>query len=392
MDCLNNIIGISESTCECLADGRPTDYNVSASGLYLDRLDYFNPEVVKSGDDCARGGYWDRCAQAIEDAKTAYKSDLMRCIGAQYKPRINALDVQLGSAGFKQTQNLSKAYAGMRIMPYQIKSGYILIKKIGVIVNQSVPVTVKIFSNVDNGTLIYESSPINATGNVLTWAAPAQPIELPMWSYQTNVSYYVVLEMNGTFQPKDNKKDCGCGGVQRPYLSYLDFEGVVGDDTTNVNGWSNTTSINGIVVDVQVKCKASDLICSDERPLDFSDDGDAIGMAAAIRFWAAAKLYEEVLSSTNIDRITLLNREEMVNYVKYWQGEYMNWVTYICSNFSIESGITGCYLCKDVQTTLQKNNIGATYSRHNYHKGLYTEKNSPFYPTPNNTNNTGWLH
>lgn len=364
MECLDNIIGISRSTCPCFEDDRPSDYNESASGKYLDELDYFNAEVVKGADDCGRGGYWERAQTAIENAKSDYKSDLLRCIGATYRPRINPLNVQLGHTGFKATQNLNKAYVGMKIMPYQIKSGYIIINRIGILVNQSVPVTVKIFSNVDNGTLVFQSSPINANGNILTWAAPAEPIELPMWSYQTNIQYYAVLEMNGTFQPKDNKKDCGCGNVQRPYLSYMDFEGVVGDDETNVNVWSNTTSINGIVLDVQVKCKASDIICSDEHQLDFSDESDAMGMACAIRFRAAAKLYEEVLTSTNINRQTLMDREQMAKYIQFWNTEYQNWITYICSNFSTETGVTGCYICKDIQTTLQKNTIRATGSRH----------------------------
>lgn len=359
MDCLNNIIGLSQTECQCL-EGQPDGYNESASGIFLDELDGFNIEHIRGADDCARGGYWDRMERAVTNAKTDFKSNLLACIGTTYKPRIDPLNVQLGAPNFTGSLNLNTNYAGVKLRSMQIKAGYMLINRIGILVNNSVPVTVVVYSNVNGGTLIYQSSPIAATANTLTWAAPATPIELPMFSYQTDIKYYVMLALDGTFQPKENKKDCGCGGVQRPYLKYMDFEGIKGNDITNIENTFNSTGnvCNGVVLDLSLKCKASEIICSSERPLDFEDDSDSQGMAFAIRFRAACILYEEVLSSTNLSRTTLVDREQMAANVARWTEDYKNWINYLCGNVNYEAN--GCYVCKDLATTLHKGYIAAT--------------------------------
>lgn len=358
MDCLNQIIGLSQADCQCL-EGQPEAYNESASGIFLDQLEGFNIEHIRGADDCARGGYWDRMERAVANAKTDFKNNLLACIGTTYKPRIDPLRVQLGAPTFTGSLNLNTSYAGVKLRSMQIKAGYMIIERIGILVNASVPVTVVVYSNENGGTLIYQSSPIAATANTLTWAAPATPIELPMFSYQTDIKYYVMYALDGTYQPKENKKDCGCGGVQRPYLRYMDFEGIKGNDITNIeNTFSSTGNVcNGIVLDVNLKCKASEIICSSERPLDFEDDSDSLGMAYAIRFRAAAILYEEVLSSTNLSRTTLVDREQMQANVTRWNEDYKNWINYLCGNINYSAN--GCYVCKDTATTLHKGTISA---------------------------------
>lgn len=366
-NCLDNIIGLSQTTCDCL-DPKPTGYNVSASGIYLDQLEGFNIDLAAAADDCARDGIWARMERARRNAIFDYKNNLLGCIGTNYKPRIDPLGVQLGESTYQGSLNVTQAFAGLKIFPMQIKGGVMILKRIGVIVSATVPVTVRVYNNIpsngNNSTLIFQSPLINATANTITWASLSTPLELPMWNYQKQVRYYVVFVMDGTFQPKDNRKDCGCGGTAKPYAQWLDLEGTVGDDINNPDTFTATTSANGLSLDMLIKCRTADIICSDENPLDFADDGYAMNVAYAIRFRTGARLYEELLSTGKINRFTLLNREYIEAKKNEWNSEYMNWINYLCAN--TEMSRNECLICRTTQTSLIRTHMGVTGEQFNW--------------------------
>lgn len=113
------------------------------------------------------------------------------------------------------------------------------------------------------------------------------------------------------------------------------------------------------MVDAQIKCKASELICSNEYPLDFNDEAGALGTAYAIRFRTASILYYEVLSTTNISRESMINRDEHKQLADYWQSQYLQWIEYQISNLNLEQN--NCFVCRDNLTfSIQKNFIPFT--------------------------------
>lgn len=351
MDCLDNIIGLSQSECACLGE-KPEDYDLSHSGVFVDQLDGFNIDMAMAADDCARDGIWIRMERAVKNAKQDLTRDLLGCIGQNYKPRIQNYAGQLGDSQFSGSLNLSDNYAGVRILPLQIKGAYLTLKKIGVLVNTSTNVTVSVYSNENTSTLLYTSTPIPAVANTLTWASLATPLELPLFSFNTSIRYYVVMHLDGTFQPKANKKECGCSGTQRPWLRWLDYEGARGADVANPQNFTGTSELNGITLDVEVKCKTAEVICSSEKPLDFTNDSDALYLAYALRFRAGAKVYEELISTTKLNRYSLLNQPDMQRRIQEWNTGYMDCVNYLCSRADTNIGVNDCLVCRDKETTL----------------------------------------
>lgn len=362
LSCLSNIIGLSETECPCFDTDKPVDFDESNSGIYLDQLEGFNLDLASGADDCGKGGIWERMEQARRNAIIDYKNNLMGCVGQNYKPRIKTFDAQLGNSTYQGSLNYTQSFVGLKITPIQVKDGYIVLKRIGVLVNASVPVTVRVYNNVpsngDESTLLFQSPPINAIADTITWAALTTPLELPMWNYDKQVRYFIVYVMDGAYQPKDNKKDCGCNGASRPYLQWLDYFGIVGNDLDFTN-FSQTNSANGMSLEIQVKCKATNVICSDEYPMNYEDDSDALNAAYAIRFRAGARLYEDLLNSGKINRFTLFNREYVQAKITEWNTEYMNWINYLCAN--IDVGLNDCLICKtNNQNSLIKTNINVT--------------------------------
>lgn len=350
-DCFENIISLSQTTCPCFDEGKPEDYNVSTSGVVLDQLEGFNLAVFGSADDCARGNLWERLAKNRLDAIADLKSDLLGCIGQNYKSRYDIFAGQLGDAAFKTVQNLSNNFAGIKIFPAQMRGGIIKLKRFGIIVNASVNVTVDVYKlngNPETGdsTLIASyTTPTPVTANTLTWLAISGGLELPMWSYNGRIDYFVVLRLDGTFQPVDNRRDCNCGGIERPWLTWIDFKGVKGDDATDLKTFTQTNSINGLVLDVELKCKTAELICSDERPLDFENDPFAKYLAYAVRFKTGAKGYKDVYTTDQINRQSLMNRDEIIAWAKEWDKLYGDCVSYLCSIINIDRN--DCLVCRD---------------------------------------------
>lgn len=345
MNCLDNIIGLSRTECEC--QNPPSGYNESESGLFLDELEGFNLNVASGADDCNRGGLWDRMNKAVENAKTDFITNILGCIETQFKPRATIYSGQLAEAGFRGVINTSESYAGIKLIPNQWKGGMITLRRVGVLINQSVPVTIKIMRRVDSQTeeVATYVSPAPVVAGQLTWVALESGLELPMWSYSGKIEYFVLLQLTG-FKPYENKRDCGCGNVKRPYLSWLNFNGTRGSNIDNLNSFSDNGNVmNGMILDVLVKCKTSEIICSSEMPLDFQDSGMAREMAAAIRFKAASKLYFEIASSSEINRYTVMEKDKLEEMAVAWEANYQKWIQYFCENINVSTN--DCLVCKD---------------------------------------------
>jgi hypothetical protein len=348
MDCLNNIIGLSETTCNC--EGTPpTDYNLSRSGIFLDQLEGIELKTNTGADGCENGGIWDRMARAVRNATNEFTSDMLSCVQLNYKAKKSNWGGLLGNTTFTGAVNPMSNYAGIKIQSLSMKGAYLYIKRIGILVNTTGPVTVNIYSN-ENGSTLVDSFIVNAVANTLTYAVISpEPLELPLWSYNKSmISYYALLDLTpATFLPLNNQKDCNCGGANtKPYLNWLDFNGGkinnINDFTTFVP--SNNKELYGIILDVETKCKMSQVICTDEEPLDFLNDGYAKKMAFAIRFKAGYLLLNDLYNSPNINRFTLMEKEKLVAYMKFYTEEYNKWVSFLCENVQIDNN--SCFTCK----------------------------------------------
>jgi hypothetical protein len=265
-----------------------------------------------------------------------------------YKARKDNWSGILGQTTFNSTINPATNFAGIKLSPFNFKGGYIYLKRIGLLVNTTTAVTVKIFSNENLSTEI-ASYTINAVANTLTYGAISPVLELPLYSYNVSqLNYYALIDLTPlTFLPLNNKKDCNCGGGnQKPYLNWMDFNGGKIDNINDFNTFqqSNNKELFGLVLDVDIKCKLSQIICSDEEPLDFENDGYAQKIAYAIRFKAGEILLNDLYNSANINRFTLMDREKMVAYLKFYREEYNKWIDFLCQNIQLDNN--SCFVCK----------------------------------------------
>lgn len=343
-DCLKNIIKLSRTTCDCVSEGKPDDFNEGQSEVYLDELEGINLKMFDGAEDCSTGGLWELMEWAREEGTKQFKADLLSCIGTNYEPRRPAYSGLIGQSSFTGSLALTQSIAGIKIAFPQIYGGAMKIKRIGLAMNSSVPITVNVFNNDANQTTPIASYVINSSANQLIYATLSTPLELPMWSQNVNrLEYYFVYDRSGSLQPKDNKTDCGCGGVPPGWKHWILPYGIQGDTISNVL-FTTSNRLNGIMLDVDFRCEASRLICSDEYPFDFNNNGWDMQIAYAIRWKAGALLLQKMLDSTQLNRYTMMEREKTYGMRNHAIKMYNDFITYLCDNKQIASG---CLMCKN---------------------------------------------
>jgi len=354
-DCLSYAIGLSRTTCECFDSGKPSNANTSDSGLYIDELEGLRLNAIKSTADCEAGGLWSILERARDNSRIAFKSDLMTSlIERKLTQKREPFKGVIGAAEFKNTLSVTNTYAGVRIYCANIISGVMTIDRIGLVFGGAGTFDVEVYNS-------YSSTPIatysvTSTTNSLTWFTLTTPLELVMNdNYSENPNYYIIYETAGNPQPKDIKASCGCNSSMYKYYwnpsspvfksyekyrwsEYIMLTGTQGDTLTERADWATNGYLNGLMLDVNFRCNTSELIC--KQNLNYEANPLALAMAYAMRFKAGAIVIDEILSSSQINRYTMMDRETMSDkrnkFIKeyntrvQWIAKEMNWKANDC--------------------------------------------------------------
>ncbi len=347
MECLSKVIKLSRTECECFDDGKPTDYNEGKANIYLDELEGF-PTLsgLQGAESCAEGGIWDMMAKARENAEEQFITDTLACLSLRYTPKRNPYTGIVGSIKWTNAIPYSQNMAGAKMKPTQIIGGYWTIKKFGLLFSTTATFNISVYSNEDmeNPIAVY---PVTSAANNLQYITLTDPLKLKMWSTEVDkIEYYFVYDLIGTYMPLNNKNCSGCGQTDsnRPYAPWVTARGMVGNNTTDLDEFTETTELNGIVLDSSFSCDSTRLICSDENPLDFEGDGIARQIAVTIRWKAAEILIEKLLASDNINRYTMLDNERLWGKRNHFRKLYDEWIAWLCENTELKN--IDCLACR----------------------------------------------
>lgn len=358
--CYENIIGLSQTDCECSEDNRPIDYNVSKSGLYLDELQPIG--TMGNFENCQGGGIWAKMQQSISEAVKIFKTDMKALVLGNHELRRQPFKGTIGEASAKEALTSDKDYTFCHIMCNPIRSGVLRIKNIGTVFTATGTVTAYLYDNLNQ---LITTLTLNTTAN--QHRLNTVDIELPMLpGYVNQVEYFLVIAYNGANRPKLNPLPCGCGG-RSPYWRYEKPMYNEAQAWTGRNGWGNwimlgsgqtdslvfdrenreilTTGshMNGITLEVEIGCKLDETFCLEN--FDFATDPLAMSTAFAIYYGAAMKLADKMLRDPAITRQNTMNRDELYDQKKEWAGSYNEMVRYIAQNVNL--GNSDCYTCKN---------------------------------------------
>lgn len=345
LTCLEGLVGLSDRDCPCFETGRPASYNESDTGYYLTDPEYGFPlqEAVFAGQDCSEGSVWDMLDKARDRATRDFQTDLT---AALYENRTSAFSVFAGLIGKEESsmaRTLDGTYQGLIITPKPVKGGTLTIRRIGLAIDSTEDVTIRIYSTADLTTPIH-SALVSATASTLSFQTLISPIELPLYDDSVGTLRYYIVYESPSFAPLNNKLTC-CG--KRPgWMAYMDVRGYSADNLTGKTGDSFT---NGIILDAHLACSSTAWLC-DMDEVEGYDVKSVVGRA--IQMKGAVKIISEILKSGNINIYTMSNREAMYADMKRLQRMYENQVTWLSQN--VPTSVSDCFRC---QTNIKRASI-----------------------------------
>lgn len=342
MECLNNVVGLSRTECECIEASIPAEDRISLSGIYIDEVEGgLNLTAIDKID----------CQSFVEKAKSARKRAIdmfVEQIVASYrtapnKNRFRPFNNRIGKTSSLRVLNVPQ-YAGLRLRSNLTKGAYLTIEKIGLIINQEADVTVNIYKEYRNDNLPLElvaSIPNIATiANLPSLKTLEAPLKLPL--YDENISainYYVVYDTSLYGQPRDNAASCGCGGSEAILKTFMTPEGAYAGSLEGLKT-SSSTYANGVFIDGKIECVISELVCE----LLKLDESNTI--AHAIAYKAQELLIEDIIGSGNINRFTMLSKEHLWGKRNHFRKEFDDRIIWLSETFTADQ-LTDCLMCDD---------------------------------------------
>lgn len=358
-DCLDNIIGLSRIECECFE----VPANISLSGLYLDEIDGLDLNMVNAAADCADGSVWDMMRKAVEQSITSFKTDYTTAIAKNWRKRRFDFSGYIGRDKIGNNLTISNV-AGQRYVMAPVKNGVFRIKRLGLMFAQTGTVDVSIYNNIDD-TPLYTFTGVATVANKLNWYTLTEAIELPMYTKQKEYLEYFIVYDNPGFSPKSNTFRC-CGttltfsclrptfrNAQRDarysYADWCEVTGVNGADIDTIKGAnpSFNDAAMGLIVDADIRCNMRGIACND---LDFSNGVIPMVIANAIWYRAGAYLAEKIISTGQLNRYTMLDRERLYGKRNQYAKAYNDRIEWL-TNPEIQEVKqhllnTGCLVCE----------------------------------------------
>jgi hypothetical protein len=351
ISCYENLIGLYPGDCTCYN----CDFGTSDSGLYLS--DLLEPKLIESLLNCDNGQDICELMELTRDLAIRYFiADSNALLMQGNKLKRNPYYGGLGSSIYTKDLYIPNMdYSGVRIMTPLIRSGYLKIKKIGLLLNSTQAVTLWIYDR--NGNLLHTLS-LNATANTHT-VNDITDITLPLFDeYLDYMEYFIFYQVNG-FEPKNNGV-IGCTSCQKskpgwgafyfdhknPWRHWLNVGGFHSSGLPDFmsSNLSGSDYMNGLTFQIELGCLVNEVFCKDQ--LDFNGNTLAMAMAVAIQHKTAIEFVEKLLKTQNLNRLVMTWREQLEKDRQEWIKTYQDMITYITGNIDIEAN--DCFECKDV--------------------------------------------
>jgi hypothetical protein len=350
LQCLTEIIGVTQSDCECIINGLTSDQltglRASKSGLFMDDLEGgVHLKALTEIDACKSMAVL--ATTARDNAIKRLGDDLVVAINNRYKKGKGNFVGPIGRMSFAQSLPILRQWQGVRLRPKEYTDGIVTLTKLQVIFNQSVSVTLRLYKVPMDSVMGEEVAawPVTSAANAYVNVTLSAPVKMPLVENGELMEYYILydtLEPGVAFLPKDNGILCTtCNRGIVPYGDFISADGVQVNNLSTLNDKIVDKYTHGLILDVAVKCDNEKLFC---REYDESDDV-AVVMAYATRFKAGELLIEDVLKSPAVNRYTTMGREYLWGKRNHFKSEYDDRIAYLAKIIDVTQA--NCYVCRE---------------------------------------------
>lgn len=336
MECLKNIVGISNRPCLDCSD-------TSRSGLYVDdRFESISLLKVKAAISCNDEVYM-VLKDALEKAITEFPMNLSSHIEENHDPALAAWSGVIG-----RLDKADKVLTGIAGNWYAVsfsgigpRSMQIKLTNPGLYLSNTGPVDLKLYAD----GVLQETFTISTTGRPSVFEGVKT---LPAYDRLTGqkILYTLAYELPPGATYRETTWRCGCNDTL-PWEKYVDFGSYTGSDLSEAKLTRNNRMF-GIFFNLSVSC-GLDWICSD---WDFKSSDWGMTMAKAIQLTAILNTHRFFLNSDNINAFTVADPEAIIARI----GELQNEITYRYNFLGFKLPLEGleCWRCRQ---TIRKGEI-----------------------------------
>ena len=351
--CYDGVIGLTRKNDVCL-DDYLAEYSESDSGLYLDELQGMNLRILNATGGSY--GIWEKMTNAVTNAVTAFKTDIMERILKTKEPARSKFYGDIGGKSFSSILSHTDTYFGLR-MYADIAGGSWTLRGISFALNTTENITVDIYSgqwDEDGATPVYSITTNSAGGNITSLAGRLKYNEITPIQLSLDGDYYFLYQSAGS--PYNNKLTCNCGGhrwcfnTEHPcynpsrdrWTEWAMVAGVRGDDLTIREDWSTSREAMGMILHGDFGCDTLSMLCSDHS--DWTENYIDAAIAHALWFKAGSFLSAYIMDSEEVGRYTLLGLEGLTANMTYYDERYGIMLDYIAEHIELDR--TECLKCK----------------------------------------------
>lgn len=375
LSCLENVIGLANTSCDCWDDTKPVDFatlNASSSGLYIAQSDTVPINWAASGADCSTGSIWDMLLHSRTTAIRAFLSDYLKEIQLTKQERFAPFS-KIGDDYYKSGQIVKDDFVGLFLEPYCIEGGKIIVSSIDIAfwsgVTTSTDIDIFVYSSLDlNNAIGSATATVTANKQYFT-ATFGTPLEISLTDIREDLNerIYFVYQLPTNFVPVNNETEKGCGCNknvtyrENPHLMVTRVSGMQTDAIANLNGNNYVTGIaNGLVLNARWECDYYSWLCELAQSPTTPTDGSRLVLGGALSDALQAKavmvLIDSILTSGRINYYTMI-LDTNVLYAKYNHFKKIYEAGIANLAYHIPKDVTDCLICRDDKRMRQSNII-----------------------------------
>lgn len=345
LNCLTNIVGVTESDCPCVVDGLTTeqkaDIKKSTSGLYMDTD--LNGGITLQGlntvDACKDMA--DLALESIVAATKKVEEALIVMVGEQYEESKKPFTGKIGKYDYAQSLPVSKPMHGIQIVANDANT-LLTIRKMDIIVNGAMTTDIGIYKGTPGNLQLVKAFNTTTTANTYT-VVFSEDEKLPFIDESGNkIDYYILYAIPEGVQPKDNTLRCApCEKQNGSYMQYINVMGLQADSTeTGIQNIVYDAYSHGLVLDIQLKCDTSNIFCDKFE----ANNAVAIVLANATLYKAGQILIQKVLSEPSINRYTTMDRDYLMGRASHFEKQFNERMKYLAQKVDLSD--SNCYVCR----------------------------------------------
>ncbi len=328
LSCLDNIIGLSNTACNCWDASKPIDFdtlNASSSGLYVASPSTIPLRWTNSAADCENGGVWQLLIDAREEAN---KSLLKDFLGRVMETRSEKFDpfTKIGDDYRTNGSPVYDTFAAVHLEPFQIRGGKLRIKSVDIAFYSGIlaptSVQIDVYSSLDLTTSLGTATANVTANNTYATATFATElvIDLGVVREDLNQRFYFAYQVPAGALPVNNQTyipSC-CGKSKAVNSKYMQILRSIGGSyassiATLQNPTAGLSTMMGMVINATMECDYYSWLCElaqvPNQVYSLSNGQRLkLGMALAdgLQAGAVMSLARSILNSGRINQYTMI--------------------------------------------------------------------------------------